>query len=193
MPKLLEMLPLADVSAGFPSRGSGAKMKPQMRGPAGPPQFRQPTGRPPAPQQQQRPGFPPRPGGPQQDMTPDPIEIAEQIALAVGRLEQILKMAKPGVEEQTGAAKKMLRIAHTARLTGNHEAAIRHLDNANKVMDKVPVKLAPLPRPLKYKDVAKRREREQQQQMKKDTKNQVWQKQEMQKAMPPKQSAGGRF
>ena len=151
--------------------------------------------RPPGAQQRPGQGFgPQRPGfGQQQGAQPvqmDPMQIAEEIALAVGRLQQVLKMARPGQEDQTGAAKKMLRIAHTKRLSGDHEAAVRHLQNAHRMMDGVETKIAPLPRPLTYRDQAKRREREQQQAMNKQTQNQIKQKQAVQKATAQKPAFG---
>lgn len=83
------------------------------------------------------------PGGP---MQLDQIgQLADQIKLAVARLRRVQQFALPGQDEHIGAAKTLLRIAHTAHVTGNHEAVPRHLANASTVMNRIQTKTLGLP------------------------------------------------
>lgn len=128
-------------------------MPAQQPRPAMPPQkpaFGQPQ------QPQQRPGQqPPRPGM-QESMGGDPGQLLDQIKLAVARLERIKQFASAGQDDNIGAAKTVLRLAHTAHVTGNYDAVPRHLNNASLVMNRIHTRTLGLPPPTTPSKLKKR-------------------------------------
>lgn len=211
MPTLAELMPLerlkARASDPMPAPPKKKVVPPQLK--TRPPQFvrNNSTAQKPAfgqpqkpafgqPQQQQKPWQQQRPGS--GNMQPqnlgDPLQLdqigqlADQIKLAVARLARIQQFALPGQDEQIGAAKTLLRIAHTKHVTGDQESVPRHLQNASTVMNRIQTKTLGLPEAT---TPAKLKKRNQGRDMREQVRQGQQQQQLHKKLTPPEEGADG--
>jgi hypothetical protein len=178
-PQLAKKPPVSVQKNGAQKPAFGQPQKPAFGQPQQKPAFGQP---------QQRPGM----GNMQPQNPNDPLQLdqigqlADQIQLAVARLERIKQFAMPNQDQQLGAAKVLLRLAHTKHVTGDQESVPRHLANASTIMNRIQTKTLGLPQAT---TPAKLKKRNQGRDMREQVR-QGKQQQDLQKKLTPNESGG---